>query len=56
MQALGGWTIFVANSDTSNCAITSCVLKAEGCTDAYVAGELTIGGTTPWTVTANQNV
>jgi len=55
-SALGGWTIFVANADTTNCAITSCVLKASGCGSAYSAGELTIGGLTPWTVTANQNV
>ena len=51
---LGGWTIFVTNADTTNCAITSCVLKESGCGSAYSAGELTI--TSPWTVTANQNV
>ena len=50
---VGVWTLFFANADLVNCAITSCILKASGCSSAYVAGQLSIAPATPWTITAN---
>jgi len=38
IETIGGWTLFVQNSDTTNCPISSCDLKAQGCSSAYSAG------------------
>jgi len=59
-DTVGIWSTFFLNSGTG-CPVTSCTLKAVGCTNAYVAGQLTITGTapiggTPWTVKAYKNV
>ena len=44
------------NSDATNCGITSCSIKTSGCSGAYSPGQLSMAGSTPWAITANQNI
>jgi len=37
-ETIGGWTLFAQNSDTTNCPVTACSLKAQGCGSTYSAG------------------
>jgi len=53
---VGSWTDFMQNSDATNCGITSCLIKRPACNAAYVPGELSIAGSSPWAITANQNI
>ena len=46
----------VVEPGITTCPLTSCKLKTPGCTALYSGNKLTIGTSTPWTVTAVQNV
>ena len=57
--AVGTWSNFVANSDTTNCAITSCTLYGKGCVTpyatAYPTGHLSVTGTPPVNIETTRN-
>ena len=55
-QLLGDWDTFFDNADTTNCAVTSCTLKIQGCGAAYTPGNQAVAGTTPFGITATKNV
>jgi len=50
-----GWTSFFNNADSTNCAITSCSLKAQD--GLLFSGEhISIAGTYPWELSVNVNI
>jgi hypothetical protein len=51
-QTIGTWSTFAQNSDTSGCPVTSCSIKAIGCSGAYTGSYLTITGSPPTTISA----
>ena len=55
-EALGDYTNAFTNSESTDCPITSCSMKAQNCISAYVPGQLAMGASTPWALTANKNV
>ena len=54
-----GWSVFASNSDTTNCAVTSCTLYFKGCTIPYAtkypSGHVSISSTFPFAITATVN-
>jgi hypothetical protein len=49
------WDSFFSNSDTTNCAITSCSLYEADCSTA-LSSPVSIGSSSPWNVAATQNI
>ena len=41
------WKYFFTNSDEAHCPITSCSIKASGCSSPYLSTHLSITGTPP---------
>jgi hypothetical protein len=50
------WASFFTNSGSTDCPVDSCILKASGCGSAYIAGQLSLGTASPWSLTMNTNV
>jgi len=58
IETIGGWSLFVANSDAANCPVTSCSIYdgSSSCLISYLGGQLSVASTDPFTITANKNV
>jgi len=37
-ETIGGWSLFVANDEPTNCALFNCYLREAGCVTSYTAG------------------
>jgi hypothetical protein len=49
------WDSFFSNSDTTNCAITSCSLYESDCSTA-LSSPVSVGASSPWDVAASKNI
>jgi hypothetical protein len=54
-ELVGGWSLLFVSSDQTNCAISACLVMAQGCLSVYGGNKLTIGSTNPFTITARKD-
>jgi hypothetical protein len=59
-QSVGDMDTFFTNTDTINCAISSCTMYGSDCSTAYATAYpltyLSMASSTPWGITATKNI